>query len=80
MPINCSMGIMAHNEEANIGRLLEAVISQTFREVALTEIVVVASGCTDDTEAIVLEWAKRDSRDQRLPAQSAGKNPRVVQR
>ncbi len=62
MPINCSMGIMAHNEEANIGRLLEAVISQKFAEVALTEIVVVASGCTDDTEAIVLEWAKRDSR------------------
>jgi len=27
MPINCSIGIMAYNEEANIGRLLEAVIS-----------------------------------------------------
>ena len=62
MPINCSMGIMAHNEEANIGRLLEAVISQKFKEVALTEIVVVASGCTDNTEAVVLEWTKRDSR------------------
>ena len=62
MPINCSMGIMAYNEEANIGRLLEALISQKLKEVALTEIVVVASGCTDNTEAIVLEWAKRDSR------------------
>jgi poly-beta-1,6-N-acetyl-D-glucosamine synthase len=62
MPINCSMGIMAYNEEANIGRLLEAVITQKFKEVALTEIVVVASGCTDNTEAIVLEWAKRDPR------------------
>jgi len=62
MPINCSMGIMAYNEEANIGRLLEAVISQKFKEVALTEIVVVASGCTDNTEAVVLEWAKRDAR------------------
>lgn len=62
MPINCSMGIMAYNEEANIGRLLEAVITQKFKEVALTEIVVVASGCADNTEAIVLEWAKRDSR------------------
>ena len=62
MPINCSMGIMAYNEEANIGRLLEAVITQKSKEVALTEIVVVASGCTDDTEAVVLEWAKRDSR------------------
>jgi cellulose synthase/poly-beta-1,6-N-acetylglucosamine synthase-like glycosyltransferase len=56
------MGIMAYNEEANIGRLLEAVITQKFKEVALTEIVVVASGCTDNTEAKVLEWAERDSR------------------
>ena len=56
------MGIMAYNEEANIGRLLEAVTTQKFKEVALTEIVVVASGCSDNTEAIVLEWAKRDSR------------------
>lgn len=62
MPITCSIGIMAYNEEANIGRLLEAVVSQKFKEVALTEIVVVASGCTDNTEAIVLDWAKRDSR------------------
>jgi len=62
MPIHCSMGIMAYNEEANIGRLLEAVVSQELKEVTLTEIVVVASGCTDNTEAIVLEWAKRDSR------------------
>jgi biofilm PGA synthesis N-glycosyltransferase PgaC len=62
MPITCSMGIMAHNEEANIGRLLEAVVSQRLKEVALTEIVVVASGCTDNTEAIVLDWAKCDPR------------------
>ena len=56
------MGIMAHNEEANIGRLLEAVLSQRLKSVSVTEIVVVASGCTDNTEAIVLDWAKRDSR------------------
>ena len=62
MPITCSIGIMAYNEEANIGRLLEAVVSQEFKEVRLTEIVVVASGCTDNTEAIVLDWAKRDAR------------------
>ena len=62
MPINCSMGIMAYNEEANIGRLLEAVTTQKFKQVVLTEIVVVASGCTDNTEAVVLEWAKSDAR------------------
>ena len=62
MPITCSLGIMAHNEEANIGRLLEAVFSQRMKNVTVTEIVVVASGCTDNTEAIVCDWAKRDPR------------------
>jgi cellulose synthase/poly-beta-1,6-N-acetylglucosamine synthase-like glycosyltransferase len=56
------MGIMAHNEEANIGRLLAALVSQRVKNVTLTEIVVVASGCTDSTEAIVRDWAKRDQR------------------
>jgi len=62
MPIKCSMGIMAHNEEANIGRLLEVLLSQQLKNVALTEIVVVASGCTDNTHAIVADWEKRDPR------------------
>jgi len=62
MLIPCSMGIMAHNEEANIGRLLEAVLAQRMKHVVVTEIVVVASGCTDKTEEIVRKWAKRDTR------------------
>jgi cellulose synthase/poly-beta-1,6-N-acetylglucosamine synthase-like glycosyltransferase len=53
---------MAYNEEANIGRLLEAVLSQRTAKVSLTEILVVASGCTDRTESIVQDWAKRDQR------------------
>jgi len=62
MSIACSMGIMAYNEEANIGRLLQAVISQRTAKVTLTEIVVVASGCTDRTESIVQDWATWDQR------------------
>ena len=62
MSIKCSLGIMAHNEEANIGRLLEALLSQRMKSVSLTEIVVVASGCTDKTEAIVCDYAERDHR------------------
>jgi biofilm PGA synthesis N-glycosyltransferase PgaC len=62
MSIACSMGIMAFNEEANIGRMLEAVVSQRLTKVTLTEIVVVASGCTDGTESIVQDWAKREPR------------------
>jgi glycosyltransferase involved in cell wall biosynthesis len=56
------MGIMAYNEEANIGRMLEAVASQRTAKVSPTEILVVASGCTDRTESIVQDWAKRDQR------------------
>ena len=62
MSIACSIGIMAYNEEANIGRTLDAVVSQRTARVSLTEIVVVASGCTDRTESIVQDWARRDPR------------------
>jgi cellulose synthase/poly-beta-1,6-N-acetylglucosamine synthase-like glycosyltransferase len=53
---------MAYNEESNIGRLLQTVASEQTGKVSLTEIVVVASGCTDKTQAIVEDWVKRDSR------------------
>jgi biofilm PGA synthesis N-glycosyltransferase PgaC len=51
--IKCSVGITAHNEEANIAQILEAVLSQRLHTVEITEIIVVASGCTDRTEDIV---------------------------
>jgi cellulose synthase/poly-beta-1,6-N-acetylglucosamine synthase-like glycosyltransferase len=60
--IRCSLGIMAHNEEANVGRLLEAIVSQRTKVAALAEIIVIASGCTDGTEDIVNAWAARDPR------------------
>lgn len=60
--INCSLGITAHNEEANIGALLQRVQEQRLQRVVLTEIVVVVSGCTDNTEAIVRQFAERDQR------------------
>jgi glycosyltransferase involved in cell wall biosynthesis len=60
--IHCCIGIMAYNEEANIGRLLEALLAQKTRVASIDEIVVVASGCTDRTEAIVEEFAARDGR------------------
>ena len=62
MPLACSIGIMAYNEEANISQLLDALVSQHLSQVVLSEIVVVASGCTDRTQAIVYQWATRDSR------------------
>jgi cellulose synthase/poly-beta-1,6-N-acetylglucosamine synthase-like glycosyltransferase len=56
------VGITAYNEEANIGRLLQAMIDQRLYEVEITEILVVASGCTDRTEEIVREYMARDPR------------------
>ena len=60
--IRCSVGITAHNEEANIGQLLEAMRNQRLRTVEITEIIVVASGCTDRTEEIVREHMACDAR------------------
>ena len=51
--IKCSVGITAHNEEANIAQILEAMLTQRLHLVEITEIIVVASGCTDRTEDII---------------------------
>ncbi len=56
------IGIMAYNEASNIRALLEALIAQRTRCCRLSEIVVVASGCTDETESIVQSVARRDPR------------------
>ncbi len=61
-PIACSIGIMAHNEARNIGRLLESLVTQRTASVVLTEIIVIASGCTDPTVEVVQSWAQRDRR------------------
>ena len=60
--IGCSVGIMAHNEEANIGRTIRAVLEQQAPSVRLEEVIVVASGCTDRTVPIVLEMALQEPR------------------
>lgn len=57
--MKCSVGITAHNEEANIARLLDAMLNQQLEEVAITEIIVVASGCTDNTCNIVRDYEAR---------------------
>ncbi|TAH48527.1 MAG: glycosyltransferase [Chloroflexota bacterium] len=61
-PIYCSVGITAHNEEKNIGKLLEALLAQELAQVAISEIIVVASGCTDRTCDVVREYEARDPR------------------
>ncbi len=55
--LRCSVGVTAYNEEANIGHLLDALLNQHLYDVEITEIIVVASGCTDNTVSIVAQYA-----------------------
>jgi biofilm PGA synthesis N-glycosyltransferase PgaC len=60
--LTCSIGIMAYNEGSNIGRMLDALIKQELAACTIKEICVVASGCTDNTEAIVREFMATEKR------------------
>ena len=61
-PIQCSIGVMAYNEERNIGNLLRALCAQKLDTVSISEIVVVASGCTDNTCGVVGDEMACDAR------------------
>ena len=60
--IYATIGITAYNEAANIAALLDCILTQTLDRVHITEILVVSSGSTDRTNAIVADYAQRDSR------------------
>ena len=66
MIFDISVGVMAYNEEANIGRLLQSILCQSFTHCSFNEILVVASGCTDKTEEIVRDFMEDDRRIQLL--------------
>jgi len=54
--------VPAYNEERNVAHMLDSLLAQRTPLGVLSEIVVVASGCTDATAARVTEVARRDSR------------------
>ena len=54
--MNCSIVIRAYNEERYIGRLLEGIRQQTFKDV---EIILVDSGSTDKTVSIAEAFGAR---------------------
>lgn len=60
--LKCAIGIMAYNEEKNIGHLLEALFKQKLTKVKITDICVVSSGSSDETDKIVREFSRRDPR------------------
>src|SRR4029077_17805022 len=61
MPLTIAIGVMAHNEEANIARLLDSILAQTALD-RIARVMVVASGCTDKTCEIVEAYCSRDAR------------------
>jgi hypothetical protein len=58
----CSVGIMAYNEEENIADAIGTILGQDLHSSHVAELIVVASGCEDQTVPIVSEIAGRDAR------------------
>jgi biofilm PGA synthesis N-glycosyltransferase PgaC len=58
----CSVGVMAYNEEENIAEALDSILRQKLTAGQIVELIVVASGCGDQTCAIVTDIARRDPR------------------
>jgi biofilm PGA synthesis N-glycosyltransferase PgaC len=58
----CSVGVMAYNEEANIAGAIDTILRQQLSTAAVIELIVVASGCEDRTAPIVSEIARREPR------------------
>jgi biofilm PGA synthesis N-glycosyltransferase PgaC len=60
--LECSAGVMAYNEEANIANALDSILEQKLTTGRVAELIVVASGCEDRTAEIVAGIAERDPR------------------
>lgn len=74
--VSVTIGICAYNEEQNIRRCLDSILSQD--GVDLSEILVVCSGCTDSTEDIVSEISQSHPEVRLLSqAHREGKNSAI---
>lgn len=60
--LDCSVGVMAYNEEANIAAAVASVLGQELTTRRIAELIVVASGCQDRTADIVAGIARHDQR------------------
>ncbi|MDR2719429.1 MAG: glycosyltransferase [Nitrososphaerota archaeon] len=57
-----SICIPAYNEESNIANLLDSLTHQVTFQIKINQIVVISSGSTDQTNNIVRNFSKKDSR------------------
>ena len=72
-----AIGVMAFNEEGNIARLLDSILKQTAFE-NINRVVVIASGCTDRTCAIVERYAAEHPKIQLVPEPERGGKVRAI--
>ncbi len=76
--LKCSIGVIVYNEAANIGKLLESLLSQKLKEVTIEEIIVVSSACTDGTDDIVRSYkSKHDHITLITEAERGGKSSAI---
>lgn len=54
-----TIGIPAHNEEANIGMLVQSIMKQSSLVYKLEKIIVICDGCTDNTGKLVREMSSK---------------------
>lgn len=59
--VTLTIGIPAHNEEKNIGKLLAALSKQSQTSYRLSKIIVLCDGCTDSTFEKIQKIAKQHS-------------------
>jgi len=62
MKLKCSIGIIVYNAAENIGKLLDALLSQELHHVQIKEIIVVSSACTDSTDNIVRKYESENKK------------------
>lgn len=76
--LTVSVGVCAYNEERNIERSLDSIAAQRLHGFELVEAIVVSSGSTDGTDALVVEHSANDPLVRLLPQPlREGKNSAV---
>ncbi|KKR11998.1 MAG: Glycosyl transferase family 2 [Candidatus Woesebacteria bacterium GW2011_GWA1_39_21] len=61
--IHFSIGICAYNEEENITNLIKSITKQELgSEFSIREILIIASGCTDNTVSIIKKLKKKNKK------------------
>ena len=72
-----AIGVMAFNEEGNIARLLDSILAQTAID-RINRVLVIASGCTDRTCAIVERYALENPKIQLVAEPERGGKVRAI--